>query len=358
VERGADLRGSVAGPVLIVDDEQSMRQLLERVFTGWGHDVVAVDSGLAALAALHDRRFQLLVCDERMPGMQGSELLVSARAIDPDLAIIMLTAVNDASVATKALKSGALDFITKPFELEELGDRVAHAIRRRELDIEQRRVERVIREEVALRTEELQQEQEALRRLTIRVAETLINAMEAKDIYLRGHSQRVADLGASIASQLDLDDDTVEDVRLAGRLHDVGKIGIREAVLNKPDRLSADEYAHVKDHVRIGVEILSPLQHIRTVLEYVHDHHEHWDGSGYPRGRAGEEISIGGRILAAADTFDAITSTRAYRGSLSAEGALAAMKMMVGTHIHPTVFDALRRVIETRQALPFVDDRR
>ena len=138
------------------------------------------------------------------------------------------------------------------------------------------------------------------------LAETLINAMEAKNAYLRGHSQRVADLAASTAEALGLTADLVEQVRLAGKLHDLGKIGIREAVLDKPDRLDPDEYAHVKDHVRIGLEILAPMaQLIGPVLDFIADHHERLDGSGYPRGVAGDAISPGGRIIAAADTFDA-----------------------------------------------------
>lgn len=148
--------------------------------------------------------------------------------------------------------------------------------------MERHAIDRLIREEVALRTFQLEQEKEALRALTVSIAETLINAMEAKDLYLRGHSQRVADLGAAIATELGLPADTVDKIHLAGRLHDVGKIGIREEVLNKPGRLSDDEFSHVKDHVLIGLEILSPLNHLGDVLYFIRDHHERWNGAGYP----------------------------------------------------------------------------
>ena len=158
--------------------------------------------------------------------------------LDGDLAVLMLTAVNDASTATDALSQGAMDYLVKPVELAELERAVERAAHRRNLEIERRNVEWVIREEVALRTEELEQEKRALRSLTVSIAQTLINAMEAKDIYLRGHSQRVADMAASVAETLGLDADTVENVRLAGRLHDVGKIGVREEVLNKPGPLT------------------------------------------------------------------------------------------------------------------------
>ena len=183
------------------------------------------------------------------------------------------------------------------------------------------------------------------------LAETLINAMEAKNAYLRGHSQRVADLAASTAEALGLAADLVEQVRLAGKLHDLGKIGIREAVLDKPDRLDPDEYTHVKDHVRIGLEILAPMAQLGPVLDFIADHHERLDGSGYPRGVAGDGISLGGRIIAAADTFDALTSRRAYRDSRTEEDTLAYMSGLVGTSLFPDVFDALLQVVEQRQSL-------
>src|SRR5688572_27718446 len=179
--------------------------------------------------------------------------------------------------------------------------------------------------------------------------------MEAKDLYLRGHSHRVAELGASIAEELGLDADTVEHVRLAGQLHDVGKIGIRESVLNKPDKLTVQEFEHVKDHVRMGMEILAPLTHLDRVLGFVHDHHEHWDGAGYPRRQKGEEISIGGRILAAADAFDAVTSRRAYREALTQAAAVEYLQSHVGTLLDPTVYHALRTVVARRGALEYID---
>ena len=345
--------------ILLVDDEAAIRVALAKLLRSQGFDVETADSGRAALQMLATERFALMLCDIRMPGMTGLELVPQALAVDPDIAVMMLTAVNDAASATDALSHGAVDYLLKPPELSELLQAAERALKRRELSIEQRRVEAYIREEVALRTEELEREKLALRDLTVGSAETLINAMEAKDVYLRGHSQRVADLAAAIAEALGLDADTVEDVRLAGRLHDVGKIGIREEVLNKPGKLTPEEFEHVKGHVRIGMEILAPLHHIATTLEFVHDHHEHWDGSGYPRGRRGEEITIGGRILAAADAFDAMTSRRAYREPMTAAETLEHLRTSgVGTLLDPRVYDALVAVVARSSSLvlSFIDD--
>jgi putative nucleotidyltransferase with HDIG domain len=253
--------------------------------------------------------------------------------------------VNDATSATDALSNGAFDYLTKPVELPDLQSAVERALARRTHAMERRALDRLIREEVAARTIDLEREKFALRALTVSVAETLINAMEAKDVYLRGHSHRVAELGAAIAEELGQPVDYVELVRLAGRLHDVGKIGIHESVLNKNGPLTAEEFAHVKDHVRIGVDILAPLQHLGEALAFIHDHHEHWDGTGYPRGICEDAITLGGRILTAADAFDALTSKRAYREPLTAATTLDYLRTQTGRLLEPRVYDALGNVI-------------
>jgi len=269
---------------------------------------------------------------------------------------VMVTSVNDATTATDALTRGALDYLVKPIAPPGLHRAIERAIHRRQLEIDRRNVERHVRDEVVSRTKELEREQAALRGLTVGIAETLINAMEAKDVYLRGHSRRVGELAAAVAEEMGLDADLVEHVRLAGRLHDIGKIGIREGILNTPGTLTDEEYAHVQEHVRIGMEILAPLSHIPDALEFIHDHHEHLDGSGYPRGLAGSVISIGGRILAACDAFDAMTSRRAYREAFDEQTTLSHLAGDVGRLLDPVVFAALETVVVRRKALLFIDD--
>lgn len=332
--------------VLVVDDEETIRLALSRFLKLRGYEVEMAGSGAAALEALGRRKFALMLCDLRMPGMSGIELLPKALATDSDLGVLMLTADNDASSATLAHSAGAMGYLTKPVELPNLQKAVDEALQQRARGMERRAVDRLIREEVALRTVELEQEKTALRSMTVSIAETLINAMEAKDLYLRGHSQRVAELGAAIAAELELGEELVEHIHLAGRLHDVGKIGIREEVLNKPGTLTADEFEHVKNHVRIGMEILAPLHHLGLALGFIHDHHEHWNGQGYPRGLAGENITIGGRILTAADAFDALTSKRAYREPMSSADTLHYLRTQVGRLLQPEVYTALVAVIQ------------
>jgi putative nucleotidyltransferase with HDIG domain len=341
--------------VLVVDDEEGIRRAIGKFLRTRGFDVVTAESGDEALSQLGQQGFVLMLCDVRMPGLSGVEVIPRALQMDSELAIMMLTAVNDAPTATDSLSNGAMDYLMKPVELADLEVAIERALHKRALLIEQRRVERMIREEVSQRTEELEREKEALRDLTVSVAETLINAMEVKDVYLRGHSQRVAELAASMAEELGMYPDAVEQVRLAGRLHDVGKIGTREAVLNKPGALTPEEFEHIKEHVRIGMEILAPLKHLGEALTYVQDHHEHWDGSGYPRGVNTTEISIGGRILAAADAFDALTSQRAYRQPMEPAETIRFLEGHVGRLLDPEIYAALQRVVSRRKTLTFID---
>jgi putative two-component system response regulator len=336
--------------ILIVDDEETIRLALRKFLRSRGYEVDIAGSGDQALESLDAGSFSLMLCDVRMPGMTGVQVVPQARAKDQDLAIIMLTAVNDAATATEVLSAGATDYLMKPVELADLQQAVDRALQKRAELIEQRRVDTLIREEVALRTAELEREKEALRLMSVSIAETLINAMEAKDVYLRGHSQRVAELAGQLAEEMGLDETISEDLRVAGRLHDVGKIGIRESVLNKPGCLTAEEFEHVKRHVQIGLDILAPLSHLRTPLEYVQHHHEHWDGAGYPQQLSGEQIPLGARILCAADTFDALTSKRAYREPMEPLAALAHLKVDVGKQFDPCVYEALVRVVTRRFA--------
>ena len=352
----SSLHESPVRRVLVVDDEESIRNAMGKFLKARGYDVEVADSGDAALAILQQSRFDALLCDVRMPGMSGTEVVPKALELRPDLAVLMLTAVNDAPTATEVLAHGAMDYLMKPVDLDDLAKAVERALRKREMEIQQRNVERMIREEVALRTEELRREQALLAEISISIVRALVNAQEAKDPFLRGHSQRVAAMSAAIASAMGLPDDAVEDLRLSGQLHDIGKIGIPESLLHKPGPLTEDEYTRVKEHVRIGMEILTPLTPLARVLPAIQDHHEHWDGSGYPRQLSGEQISLGGRILAAVDAFDALTSRRAYREPLSPHETIELLASSTGSHLDVTVVEALRRTVLGRTSLHFIDE--
>ena len=189
-----------------------------------------------------------------------------------------------------------------------------------------------------------------------RVVEALINAMEAKSPFLRGHSHRVAAVAATLAAAIDLPDEEVERIRLAGRLHDIGKIGVRESVLEKPEQLTPEEFAHVKQHVSIGLNILAPLPQVARIRDCIAHHHERIDGSGYPGGLSGDAVSLSGRILGAADALDACTSPRAYRDAMSLDEAIAWLRSLGPRGICPTVLPALERIVNKGQVLVFIND--
>ena len=351
------VRGSAGvARILIVDDDAEMRRTLVRVLHERGYDVHACEAGPAALTLLEKERFLVLVCDAGPRGIFGLDMASRALELDRNLAVLVLSTVNEAGAAKEALTRGALDYLVKPIAATDIHLAIERALHRRQLEIDRRSNERQVRDEILLHQMELEREKAVLHNLTVSMAETLINAMEAKDVYLRGHSRRVGEQAAAVAEEMGLDADLVENVRLAGRLHDIGKIGIREDILNKPHALTDAEYAHVQEHVRIGMEILAPLGHIPEALEFIHDHHERFDGSGYPRGRAGTDISIGGRILAACDAFDAMTSRRAYREAFDEQGTIGRLEADVGRLIDPAVFAALEKVVVRRKTLSFIDD--
>ena len=342
--------------VLVVDDEEPIRNALRKFLKQQQFEVYAAASGDEALQQLKLHKIALMLSDIRMPGTSGVDLVPQALEIDPELAILMLTAVNDATSAALCMQRGAMDYLTKPIELADLGRAVQRALKRREMLLENRHLNQWLKEEVTTRTAELQRERHRLERVSTATLEALVNALEAKDPYLRGHSARVADLSAAIAAELSLAEEEVDRIRMAGRLHDLGKIGTREAVTNKEGPLTPEEFEHVKQHVIIGAQILAPLVHLGDVVSMVRTHHERWDGTGYPDGLRGEEIPLGGRVIAASEVYDALTTARPYQDKVTPEDAVERMSNLGGTVLDPAILDALRRIVGRRQTLVFLDE--
>ena len=208
------------------------------------------------------------------------------------------------------------------------------------------------------RTADLERERANLQQVAVATLEALVNALEAKDPYLRGHSARVADMAASVAAELKLSDDEVDAVRTAGRLHDIGKIGVREEIITKQGPLTDPEFEEVKRHTTIGAEILAPLLHLGPVIEYVRNHHERWDGKGYPDGLKGEAIPLGARIIGTVEIYDALATSRSYQEKMSPELAVERLGDLSGTVLDPSVLKALRAVVARREHLVFLDDPR
>jgi putative nucleotidyltransferase with HDIG domain len=348
------------GPVtlLVVDDEDSIRNALQKFLVHQGYEVATAATGEEALAVLQRQKITGILLDVRLPGISGVELVPQIMELEPTVAILMLTAVNDATSAALCMQRGAYDYLIKPIDLGHLGRAIHHALQRRHTLLEGQQINQWLKDEVTARVAERRREQANQERLSVATLEALVNALEAKDPYLRGHSARVADLSAMVAAEAGCSDEDVEAVRTGGRLHDIGKIGIREEVLNKQGPLTQDEYEHVKQHVTVGSQILSPLIHLGGVIGYVRSHHERWDGSGYPDRLAGDAIPLGARIIGAVEIYDALTTSRPYQERMPPENAVERMRDLIGTVIDPEVHRALEAVVSRRQALVFLDDAR
>lgn len=335
------------GPVglLIVDDEEAIRNALKRFLAGRGYQVVTAGTGAEALDAVRRHKLAGILLDVRLPDANGVDLVPQLLEQEPHAAILMLTAVNDAASATLCMQRGAMDYLTKPVDLPDLAAAIERALLRRDTILESAKINQWLKDEVAMRTAELRMERANLERISVGTLEALVNALEAKDPYLRGHSARVADLSAMVAAELGLSDEAVEQVRIGGRLHDIGKIGIREEILNKQGPLTDDEFEHVKLHPVTGSEILAPLVHLGPVIGFVRGHHERWDGKGYPRGLAGDAIPLGARIVAVADAYDAITAA----GGKSEKQALEVLAGAAG-QFDPRVVEVFAAVHRDRLA--------
>lgn len=323
---------------LVVDDDEAIRDVLVRTLEGQGLTCTAAASGREALEILHGApEMALCISDIYMPEMDGVELLRRIRADYPDVAVMMLTGVSEVATAVTCLQLGALDYMAKPVLVDEVRMRVSNALDKRSLMLQSRTYHRTLEQ----RVRELDRRN---RSSLLNGVEMLVFALEAKDAYTSGHSLRVKEFSVRTAVQLGFTDDALADVELGSKLHDIGKIGIREAVLHKPGPLSSEEFDHVKLHTVLGERILQPfLASQPSVLQVVRSHHERFDGSGFPDGLAGERIPQAARIVAVADAYDAMTTNRAYREPRTPIAAIGELTGGAGTHFDAAVVEAFIR---------------
>ncbi len=343
--------------ILVVDHKESEREAIARGFRNLGYEVVTTDSGDHALELLRSVTPEVMLCDVAVPGVSGLDLLEALPEVRPDanIAVVMLTGVAAADTAAACLQRGAVDYVTRPFTVDELRDAVVRALRVRAAWEREREDAGWISGSVGAGQGAFQKAYPRRERVVLPTLDALVAALEAKNPYLAGHSARVAAFAATVAHHLSLDDDIIEEVRIAGRLHDLGMIGVRDQVIDKRGKLTPEEHAHVREHVGIGVRILAPLTYLgRAMVDYVRTHHERWDGKGYPEGLAGDAIPLGGRIICACEIFDALTTRRPYRDVVEPEQAIDRMRDLSGVVVDPTVMDAMTGAVKQRQALMFL----
>jgi response regulator RpfG family c-di-GMP phosphodiesterase len=331
---------------LVVDDEAPLREAIGRVLLANGYECITAASGAEALDIMEKVEVPVVLSDIKMPVMDGVTLLGKIRDRWPDTAVLVVTAVAEVEVAVACLQMGALDYLTKPFQLNEVKARIEQAIEKRRLLLDNRMYQEHLSELVAVQARRIEE-------LFLEGVQVLVEALEAKDAYTRGHSTRVSAYSGRIANELSLDADNQHYIKLAAELHDVGKIGVREAVLLKPARLDADEYDHLMQHMAIGARILDPLlKNAPQVIDIVRSHHEHYDGSGLPDSLAKDAIPLPARVVSLADAFDAMTSVRPYRAAMSPQAALEEIDRCTGRQFDPDVVGAFHSAFPEPSELP------
>jgi putative nucleotidyltransferase with HDIG domain len=329
--------------IMVVDDEATIREVLQRTLEGEGYACLTAFDAEDAISHLKKGGIDLVLTDIMMPGKTGVELLGDIRADYPDTAVIMLTAVADAQTAINAMKQGASDYVTKPFNLVEVMMSVDRALEKRSLLIANREYRNLLEQKVEEQTEQI--------RITfLGAVKSLAEALEAKDPYTNGHSKRVTEITVTLAVELGLSRQQQDQIRLAGLVHDIGKIGVPEEILHKPGKLSEVEFEFIKEHPTIGEKILKPIISDRQVLAIVRCHHERFAGGGYPEGISGEDIPLGARLMAVADAYDAMTSSRPYRNALSPKKAISQLLASRGSQFDPEVVDLF---IACEEKMPF-----
>jgi len=335
--------------ILIVDDEVQIRMFLRELLEAYGYSCAGAGSGDETRKLFAEYDFDLVLCDINLPGENGLELAKSLREEKPDTAVIMVTGIDDPALAEAALDFGAYGYLVKPVQLNEVLINVSNALRRRKLEIQNKKYQQALEQQVAERTRKLNITLSDLRRAFDDIIHVIALTSEMKDAYTAGHQQRVAALACAIGKEMGLSSEMVETLRLVGMIHDVGKIAIPADILAKPTRLRATEYELIKDHPRLGADVLSTVSFLQPAAEIVLQHHERIDGSGYPQGLVGDQIRLEARIIAVADVVEAMFSHRPYRPGLGIDAALEEIESHAGLTYDPEVAAACLRLFREKR---------
>lgn len=348
--------------LLVVDDEEALRRWVERVMRDSGYSCDGVGDVAAARAHLRDQQhcYRLALLDVNLPGESGIELLTEIRRDHSEVAVVMVTGEDSTELAMRAIELGAYGYLVKPVGSGELIINVANALHRRRREAEQDRVLQRLRNAVQTRNNELAEALQDLdlsrTKVWVSQAETifrLARLVEFRDEETGHHLHRMSSYCEIIARRSGCPEERCEHLRLASQLHDVGKVAVPDNILLKRGKLTMEEFEVIKGHAETGYEMLagSALEVVQLGALIARSHHERWDGSGYPRGLAGEEIPIEGRIAAVADVFDALTSDRVYRSALPVKSALELMREESSKHFEPQLLETFFAVLPEIEAI-------
>jgi response regulator RpfG family c-di-GMP phosphodiesterase len=294
-----------------------------------------------------------VLTDIEMPGVSGIDLLERIKALDDEIDVVMVTGLIDAQTAVKAIRRGAADYVTKPFNLEEVQIIVERTLEKRRLVRENRAYQGHLEELVEQRTAEIVDKNAQVERLFRELErsyestlQALVTALDFRDNETQGHSYRVVQYAVRVAERMGVDGEELTWIRFGAILHDVGKIGIPDSILRKPGKLDEAEWTEMQRHPEMGYRMLEHIEFLKPALDVVLGHQERWDGTGYPRGLAGTAIPLGARIFSVVDTFDAMTSDRPYRAALPVSEARAEIGRWSGKQFDPTVVEAFMSIDE------------
>lgn len=342
--------------ILIVDDDEQIRHVFARLLEVNGYVCALAADAAEARHCLRREQFGLVLTDIKMPGESGLDLARHVLAEHPETAVIMITGGDDPEVARAALEIGAFGYITKPLEQNDVLFNVSSALQRRRLEMESRIYRANLEHAVQARTAELREREARLKQAVNRLSRTIegiIQAMaltvETRDPYTAGHQKRVADLAQAVARKMGLSEEQVRGVRMAGVIHDLGKLSIPAEILSKPGQLSQMEFNIIKTHCQVGYDILKNIDFPWPVAEIVLQHHERLNGSGYPQGLSGEKILLEARIMGVADVVEAMASHRPYRPALGIDKALEEISKNKGRLYDPRVVEACLRLFMERR---------
>lgn len=344
--------------ILVVDDEPLIREIIIRKLSEFGYIATPVENAFEALNKMREKSYPLVLSDIMMPGMDGIELLKRLRSLYPDTAVVMITAVSNVNIAIEALREGAYDYLIKPFNFEEVVLSVKNAFEKRDLILENRLYQKHLEALVENQTSEIRQllsrEQERSSELSKALEEIQIThdatidalsaALDYRDNETEGHSQRVVRYSLEIGKVLGLERRNLEVLARGTLLHDIGKIGVPDSILWKPGKLTDEEWVEMRKHVEYGFKMLKSIHFLRDAALIVQHHHERYDGSGYPDRMSGDNIIIGARIFAIADTYDAMTTDRPYRKALTDRDAREEIKRCNGTQFDPKITEAFFQI--------------
>ena len=337
--------------ILVVDDEKAIRKLLKKFLEIQGHTCELAANAAHARELLTAKTYHLVLLDLNMPGETGLDLLRSDLAEHPDTAVIMVTAVDDPSVAEACLELGAYDYITKPIELNRVLISVSNALRRRELESANRTYRESLEQMVSERTSALEDSMQKLKTALRGTIHAAVLIVENRDPFTAGHQKQVAKLAGAMASEMSYSAERTEGIYMGGLIHDLGKMSVPAEILSKPGRLTENEFNYIKEHPAVGANIIKDIEIPWQIAAMVNQHHERMDGSGYPLGLVGDQIHSDAKILAVADVVEAMMSHRPYRTGLGIEMAIDEIEQNCGILYDPEAVEACLRVLNKLEQL-------